>query len=45
LAAKIELADNGRMEDACAAINRVEVVVRRQHPQIRFSFVEPDISD
>ncbi len=45
LAAKIELATNGSMEDACAAINRVEVEVRRQHPEIRFSFVEPDTLD
>ncbi|MBL0027841.1 MAG: cation transporter [Rhodanobacteraceae bacterium] len=45
LAAKIELATNGSMEEACAAINRVEVEVRRQHPQIRFSFVEPDTLD
>jgi cation diffusion facilitator family transporter len=45
MAAKIELADNGSMESACAAINRVEAAVRQAHPEIRFSFVEPDISD
>lgn len=45
MAAKIELADNGSMESACAALNRVEAAVREAHPEIRFSFVEPDISD
>ncbi len=45
MAAKIELAENGSMQAACAAINRVEVAVRQQYPQIRFSFVEPDTHD
>ena len=45
LAAKIELAANGSMEEACEAINRVEVAIRQAHPEIRFSFVEPDTRD
>lgn len=45
LAAKIELAANGSMEEACEAINRVEVAIRQAHPEIRFSFVEPDTQD
>ena len=45
LAVKLELAQNGTMASACEAINRVEVAVRQQFPQIRFCFVEPDIED
>jgi len=45
LAAKIELAANGSMQEACEAINRVEVAIRQAHPEIRFSFVEPDTRD
>lgn len=45
LAAKIELAANGSMDEACEAINRVEVAIRQAHPEIRFSFVEPDTRD
>jgi cation diffusion facilitator family transporter len=45
VAAKLRLRDNLPLAEACAHINRLEVRLKQQVPEIGWSFMEPDVSD
>lgn len=45
MAAKIRLRGDLSVGAACGSINRLEAELKRRFPQIRWSFVEPDVSD
>lgn len=45
LAAKIRMRKGVEISAACEKINRLEVRLKKQFPEIGWSFVEPDIAD
>lgn len=45
LAAKIRMRSELRIGDACESINRLEAELKQRFPEIRWSFIEPDIAD
>jgi cation diffusion facilitator family transporter len=45
LAAKVRLAGDVSVAEACLQINDVERKMKERFPEVRWSFVEPDISD
>ena len=45
LAAKIRMRSELPVGDACASINRLEAELKQRFPEIRWSFIEPDIAD
>ncbi|MFT7668365.1 MAG: cation diffusion facilitator family transporter [Planctomycetota bacterium] len=45
LAAKVRLRGDLSVNDACRAINGLERKVKARFPEIRWSFIEPDITD
>ena len=45
LAAKVRLKGNLPMNEACKAINVLERRLKERFPEIRWSFIEPDIAD
>lgn len=45
LAAKVRMRDGLVIEEACEHINRLERRVRERVPEVRWSFIEPDVDD
>lgn len=45
VAVKVQMAEDLPVSQAAAQINRVEAAMRSRFPEIRFSFVEPDVHD
>jgi cation diffusion facilitator family transporter len=45
LAAKIRLKDNIGINEACLIINNLEKQIKKNYPEIRWSFIEPDVKD
>jgi len=45
LAAKVRMRDSLQIEEACAHINRLEQAVKARVPEVRWSFIEPDVDD
>jgi len=45
LAMKVELVDDLTTELVVTALNRFEADLQAKHPEIRWCFVEPDVTD
>lgn len=45
LAAKVKMRPGLSIEDAVAHINELEAEIKRLHPEVGWSFVEPDVTD
>jgi cation diffusion facilitator family transporter len=45
LAAKIRLKDNIGINEVCLIINNLEKQIKKNYPEIKWSFIEPDIKD
>lgn len=45
LAVKIRMKKGIKVEDASAAINEMEKKIKESHPEVAWSFVEPDVTD
>jgi len=45
LAAKIRMRSERPIGDPCRSINRLETELKQRFPEIRWSFIEPDITD
>ena len=45
LAAKVRIAGNPPVAEACAAVNDLERRMKERFPELRWSFIEPDVSD
>jgi cation diffusion facilitator family transporter len=45
LAAKVRMRDGMPIEEACEHINRLEKRVKERIPDVRWSFIEPDVDD
>jgi cation diffusion facilitator family transporter len=45
LAAKVRMRDDLSIEQACEHINRLERAVKARIPEVRWSFIEPDVDD
>ncbi len=45
LAAKVRMRDGLAIEEACEHINRLERRVKERIPEVRWSFIEPDVDD
>jgi cation diffusion facilitator family transporter len=45
LAAKVEMAEGLRLDEAIEHINLIEARVKEEHPEIGWCFIEPDVED
>jgi len=45
LSGKIRLKSNLTIEEACLVINAIEQAVKMGHPEIKWTFIEPDVKD